>query len=186
MADKDYFLEPDDAQTLGDIKYMKKTVKVRRTFPKTLKNPEGFALEKEFSATEGGKVAPGSNVVAEPTPAPAPAPAPVAAPTPAPAPVAAPTPAPEPVAAPTPAPAPVAAPTPAPAPVAAPTPAPAPVAAPTPAPAPVAEPTPAPAPVAVAATSGSAVPTLQERRKEDPGVNRFRDMARNIATRGRY
>ena len=149
MADKDFFLEPDDAQTLGDIKYMKKTVKTRRTFPKTLKNPEGFAIEKTFSATEGGKIDPKSKFVAEPAPAP------------------------------------VAAPTPAPAPVAAPTPAPAPVAAPTPAPAPVAAPTPAPAPVAVA-TTGSAVPTLQERRKGDPGVNRFRDMARNIATRGRY
>ncbi len=148
MADKDFFLEPDDAQTMGDIKYMKRSVKVRKTFPKTLKNPEGFAIEKEFSATEGGKVSPKSNVVAEPAP--------------------------------------VVAPTPAPAPVAAPTPAPAPVAAPTPAPAPVAAPTPAPVAAPVAATTGSAVPTTQERRKGDPGVNRFRDMARNIATRGRY
>ena len=148
MADKDFFLEPDDAQTMGDIKYMKRSVKVRKTFPKTLKNPEGFAIEKEFSATEGGKVSPKSNVVAEPAP--------------------------------------VVAPTPAPAPVVAPTPAPAPVAAPTPAPAPVAAPTPAPVAAPVAATTGSAVPTTQERRKGDPGVNRFRDMARNIATRGRY
>ena len=132
MANNEFFLEPDEAETMGDIKYMKRSVKVRKTFPKTLKNPEGFAIEKEFSATEGGKVSPRSNVVAEP--APTPAPAPVAAPTPAPAPVAAPT----------------------------------------------------PAPVAVAATTSSAVPTLQERRKGDPGVNRFRDMARNIATRGRY
>ncbi len=146
MADKDFFLEPDDAQTMGDIKYMKKSVKVKHTFPKTLKNPKGFAIEKEVSATEDERVSPRSNVVAEPAP--------------------------------------VVAPTPAPAPVAAPTPAPAPVAAPTPAPAPVAAPTPAPAPVA--ATTGSAVSTIQERRKGDPGVNRFRDMARNIATRGRY
>ncbi len=128
MADKDFFLEPDDAQTMGDIKYMKRSVKVRKTFPKTLKNPEGFAIEKEFSATEGGKVSPRSNVVAEPAP----------------------------------------------------------VVAPTPAPAPVAAPTPAPVAAPVAATTGSAVPTTQERRKGDPGVNRFRDMARNIATRGRY
>ena len=124
MANNEFFLEPDEAETMGDIKYMKRSVKVRKTFPKTLKNPEGFAIEKEFSATEGGKVSPKSNVVAEP--------APVAAPTPAPAPAA------------------------------------------------------ASAPVAVAATTSSAVPTLQERRKGDPGVNRFRDMARNIATRGRY
>ncbi len=138
MADKDFFLEPDDAQTMGDIKYMKKSVKVKHTFPKTLKNPKGFAIEKEVSATEDERVSPRSNVVAEPAP------------------------------------------------VVAPTPAPAPVAAPTPAPAPVAAPTPAPVAAPVAATTGSAVPTTQERRKGDPGVNRFRDMARNIATRGRY
>ncbi len=138
MADKDFFLEPDDAQTMGDIKYMKKSVKVKHTFPKTLKNPKGFAIEKEVSATEDERVSPRSNVVAEPAP------------------------------------------------VVAPTPAPAPVVAPTPAPAPVAAPTPAPVAAPVAATTGSAVPTTQERRKGDPGVNRFRDMARNIATRGRY
>ena len=126
MADKDFFLEPDDAQTMGDIKYMKKSVKVKHTFPKTLKNPKGFAIEKEVSATEDERVSPRSNVVAEPAP----------------------------------------------------------VVAPTPAPAPVAAPTPAPAPVA--ATTGSAVPTIQERRKGDPGISRFRDMAKNIATRGRY
>ena len=68
MADKDFFLEPDDAQTMGDINYMKRSVKVKKTFPKTLKNPKGFAIEKEFSATEGGKVSPRSNFLAGPTP----------------------------------------------------------------------------------------------------------------------
>jgi len=53
MADKDFFLSTDDAQTLGDINYMKKSVRVRHTFPKTAKNPEGFAIEKEVSASDG-------------------------------------------------------------------------------------------------------------------------------------
>ena len=52
MGDKDFFLSPDDAQTMGDINYMRKSVRVRRTFPKTLKNKDGFAIEKEVSATD--------------------------------------------------------------------------------------------------------------------------------------
>lgn len=56
MADQDFFLSPDDAQTLGDINYMKKSVRVRHTFPKTLKNPDGFAIEKEVSASSGKSI----------------------------------------------------------------------------------------------------------------------------------
>ncbi|MDJ0687319.1 MAG: hypothetical protein QNJ41_02305 [Xenococcaceae cyanobacterium MO_188.B32] len=52
MADKDFFLSPDDAQTMGDINYMRKSVRVKRTFPKTLKNKDGFAIEKEVSASD--------------------------------------------------------------------------------------------------------------------------------------
>ena len=52
MANKDFFLSPDDAQTLGDINYMRKSVRVRHTFPKTLRNPDGFAVEKEVSSSE--------------------------------------------------------------------------------------------------------------------------------------
>ena len=52
MGKNDFFLEPDDAQTMGDINYMRKSVRVRRTFPKTLKNKDGFAIEKQVSATE--------------------------------------------------------------------------------------------------------------------------------------
>lgn len=52
MGDKDYFLSPDDSMTMGDIDYMRKSKRVRRTFPKTLKNPDGFAVETEVSATE--------------------------------------------------------------------------------------------------------------------------------------
>ena len=52
MADKDFFLSPDDAQTLGDIDYMRKAKRTRRTFPKTLKNKDGFAIENEVSSVE--------------------------------------------------------------------------------------------------------------------------------------
>lgn len=52
MGDKDFFLNPDDSKSLGDINYMRKSVRVKRTFPKTLKNKDGFAIEKEVSATE--------------------------------------------------------------------------------------------------------------------------------------
>ena len=52
MADKDFFLSPDDAKTLGDINYMRKSVRVRHTFPKNLKNPNGFEVVKDVSSSE--------------------------------------------------------------------------------------------------------------------------------------
>ncbi|MDJ0632235.1 MAG: hypothetical protein QNJ34_03485 [Xenococcaceae cyanobacterium MO_188.B29] len=52
MANKDFFLSPDDAQTLGDINYMRKSVRVRHTFPKNLKNPNGFEIVKDVSSSE--------------------------------------------------------------------------------------------------------------------------------------
>ena len=108
MPSNDFFLDPDEAQTFGDINYMRKSKKVRRTFPKTLKNPDGFAIERSVSSGKEEnltgipqKIQPVSNGYQAPSyqaPAPAPAPAPVAstpAPAPAPAPVAS-TPAPAP------------------------------------------------------------------------------------------
>ncbi len=56
MASKDFFLDPDDAQTLGDINYMRKSVVVKHTFPRNLKNPDGFAVVKEVSSSEEKKV----------------------------------------------------------------------------------------------------------------------------------
>jgi len=56
MADKDFFLSSDDAQTMGDINYMKRSVRVRHTFPKTLKNPDGFAREREVSSSSGRSI----------------------------------------------------------------------------------------------------------------------------------
>ena len=46
-----FFLQPEEAQTLGDIDYMRKSKKIRRTFPKT-KNFQGGELIKEVSAVE--------------------------------------------------------------------------------------------------------------------------------------
>lgn len=52
MGDKDFFLSPDDAMTMGDINYMRTSKRTRRTFPKTLKNKDGFAIENEVSSME--------------------------------------------------------------------------------------------------------------------------------------
>lgn len=52
MGDKDFFLSPDDAMTMGDINYMRTSKRTRRTFPKTLKNKDGFAFENEVSSME--------------------------------------------------------------------------------------------------------------------------------------
>jgi hypothetical protein len=52
MGDKDFFLSPDDAMTMGDIDYMRTSKRTRRTFPKTLKNKDGFAVENEVSSME--------------------------------------------------------------------------------------------------------------------------------------
>ena len=52
MGDKDFFLSPDDAMTMGDINYMRSTKRTKRTFPKTLGNKGGFAIENEVSSIE--------------------------------------------------------------------------------------------------------------------------------------
>ncbi len=52
MGDKDFFLSPDDAQTMGNIEYMRTSKRTRRTFPKTLKNKDGFAFENEVSSMD--------------------------------------------------------------------------------------------------------------------------------------
>ncbi len=56
MANQDFFLSPDEAQTLGNINYMRKSVRVRHTFPKNLKNPQGFEVVKEVSSIEDNSV----------------------------------------------------------------------------------------------------------------------------------
>jgi hypothetical protein len=56
MASKDYFLDSDDAQTFGNINFMRKSVKVRHTFPKNLKNPNGFEVTKDISSLENSSL----------------------------------------------------------------------------------------------------------------------------------
>ncbi len=46
---KSYYLNMDEAQSLGNVDYMRTAKKIRRTFPKTVNNPE-MELEKEVSA----------------------------------------------------------------------------------------------------------------------------------------
>ena len=67
MGKNDFFLEPDDAQTMGDIDYMRKSKKVRRTFPKTLKNPDGFAIEKSVSSEGVNKFSNANNGFQQPS-----------------------------------------------------------------------------------------------------------------------
>jgi hypothetical protein len=52
MGSSDFFLEPDDSKSLGDVNFMRKPVRVRRTFPKTIKNPNGFEVVKETSSVD--------------------------------------------------------------------------------------------------------------------------------------
>jgi len=49
-----FFLNSDDAKTLGNIDYMRKSIKIRRTFPKT-KNGKGAEVIKEISSMEINK-----------------------------------------------------------------------------------------------------------------------------------
>jgi hypothetical protein len=47
-----YFLDADSAKTLGDVDYMRTAKAVRRTFPKTLANPQGFEKISQISSLE--------------------------------------------------------------------------------------------------------------------------------------
>ncbi len=49
---KAFYLDPDEAKTYGDIDYMRESRKTRKTFPKTLDNPEGSELVEEVSAMD--------------------------------------------------------------------------------------------------------------------------------------
>ena len=57
-----FFLEPDDAKTMGDLEYMRKPVKVKRTFAKSVGWGDIGASEKTISAydEQGGDMAVGS------------------------------------------------------------------------------------------------------------------------------
>lgn len=62
--DEAYYLNEDDAKTLGNIDYMRTPNKSRRTFPKTLSNPDGFEINNEISAMEMREIT--ENGVAKP------------------------------------------------------------------------------------------------------------------------
>ncbi|MDR9404573.1 MAG: hypothetical protein RI580_14155 [Halothece sp. Uz-M2-17] len=49
---KAFYLDPDEAKTFGDIDYMRKPNTVRRSFPKSVSNPEGGEQVEEVSALE--------------------------------------------------------------------------------------------------------------------------------------
>jgi hypothetical protein len=47
-----FFLDTNEAQTYGDLDYMRASKKVRRTFPKTVDQPEEMEFVQEVSATK--------------------------------------------------------------------------------------------------------------------------------------
>ena len=51
-----FYLEPDDAKTLGDIDFMRTPITIRRTFPKTASNKKGGESSKQISSMEVSKV----------------------------------------------------------------------------------------------------------------------------------
>lgn len=56
QSDDSYFLDPDTAKTLGDINYMRKTAKIKHTFPKT-KEGEGGEIILEVSSIDKKEIA---------------------------------------------------------------------------------------------------------------------------------
>ena len=50
-----FFLETDDAKSLGNAEYMRTPVQIKRSFPKTL-NSQGAEVVKEVSAMEAKKI----------------------------------------------------------------------------------------------------------------------------------
>lgn len=49
---KAFYLDPDEAKTYGDIDYMRQPNQTRKSFPKTLNNPEGGEIVEEVSALD--------------------------------------------------------------------------------------------------------------------------------------
>ena len=68
-----FFLETDDAQSLGDAEYMRTPIQIKRSFPKTLNSP-GSEVVKAVSATEIKKMQANGQPSKETTPTPTTAP----------------------------------------------------------------------------------------------------------------
>lgn len=49
---KTFFLDPDDAKTYGDIDFMRTSTRMKKSFPKTLRNPQGQELIEDVSASD--------------------------------------------------------------------------------------------------------------------------------------
>ena len=47
-----FYLDADDAQTVGDMAYMKSSNTIRHTFPKSVNNPDGGELIKDVGAMD--------------------------------------------------------------------------------------------------------------------------------------
>ena len=62
-----FFLDPDDAKTMGDIDYMRTVKTVRKTFPKTAGWGDRFELVEETSALNKASSVDGVSI--EPPPA---------------------------------------------------------------------------------------------------------------------
>jgi len=52
QQEKSFFLDPDEAKTYGDIDFMRTSIRMKKSFPKTLSNPQGQELVEEVSALE--------------------------------------------------------------------------------------------------------------------------------------
>jgi hypothetical protein len=62
----EFFLPPDEAQSLGNTDYMRKKVTIRRTFPKTVSNKTTEVIKEVSSTTDrvvskGGTFVPNNN-----------------------------------------------------------------------------------------------------------------------------
>ncbi len=62
-----FFLDADNAKTYGNIDYMRMSKAVRRTFPKTLANPDGFERNVEISAEKKMSLADSRRIIEAPT-----------------------------------------------------------------------------------------------------------------------
>ncbi|AFZ45912.1 hypothetical protein PCC7418_3808 [Halothece sp. PCC 7418] len=65
---KAFYLDPDEAKTFGDIDYMRKPNTVRRSFPKSVSNPEGGEQVEEVSALEKKSLSKKKNQPTQPQP----------------------------------------------------------------------------------------------------------------------
>jgi hypothetical protein len=64
-SSEEFFLEPDEAKSLGNVEYMRKASVIKKTFPKTL-SQEGGELIREVSSLSESKVSSEQNAPTSP------------------------------------------------------------------------------------------------------------------------